>query len=139
MGAVTAKPATYADIEALPPNVVGEILFGRLVTHPWLAPKRAFASSSLGIELSGPFQKGRGDPGIWSIPDEPEVHVGGHVVVPVARMLEVFRLSGKDWIASETDFDDDTVAAAPFDAITFSLGELWDTPVAPDDNPSSTN
>ena len=34
MTLVKSKPATYADIEALPPNMVGEILFGSLVTHP---------------------------------------------------------------------------------------------------------
>lgn len=30
------RPTTYADIEALPPDVVGEILFGVLHTHPRL-------------------------------------------------------------------------------------------------------
>ncbi len=82
MGQVVEKPATYADIEALPPNVVGEILFGRLVTHPRPAPAHAYASSSLGGELVGPFQKGRGGPGGWYILDEPEIHLGDHIIVP---------------------------------------------------------
>ena len=74
--------ATYADIEALPPNVVGEILFGALVTHPRPAPRHAVASSSLGGPLIEAFQRGRDGPGGWIFMDEPEVHLGPHVVVP---------------------------------------------------------
>ena len=36
-----SKPATYADIEALPDNVVGEILFGVLHTQPRPAPRHS--------------------------------------------------------------------------------------------------
>ena len=76
------RDATYADIEALPPNVVGEILFGELVTHPRPSPRHAAASSSLSGELAAPFQKGRGGPGGWVFFSEPELHLGSHVVVP---------------------------------------------------------
>jgi Uma2 family endonuclease len=76
------RSATYADIEALPPNLVGEILFGVLHTHPRPAPKHARASSILGAELTGPFDRGRGGPGGWIILDEPELHLGPHVIVP---------------------------------------------------------
>lgn len=76
------RPATYADIEALPPNVVGQILFGVLHAHPRPAPRHARAASSLGVELGGPFDHGRGGPGGWIILDEPELHLGEHVVVP---------------------------------------------------------
>lgn len=76
------RPATYADIEALPSNVVGEILFGALHTHPRPAPRHARASSVLGIELGGPFDRGRNGPGGWIILDEPELHLGPHVIVP---------------------------------------------------------
>ena len=76
------RPATYADIEALPPNVVGEILHGVLHTHPRPAPRHARAASTLGVELGGPFDRGRGGPGVWIILDEPELHLGPHVVVP---------------------------------------------------------
>ena len=198
MAEVTDKLATYADIEALPANVVGEILYGRLVTHPRPSLVHVYASSALGIELGGPFQRGRGGPGGWYILDEPEIHFGDHVVVPdmagwkkermsrlpdtaafhivpdwvceflspstqrhdkgdkrdiyaefgvphlwyvdpIQRILEVFRLSGRDWIAGQTFFDDDPVQAPPFDAVTFSLGSLWDTPEAPDATPSPSN
>ncbi len=76
------RPATYADIEALPPHVVGEILFGVLHTHPRPAPPHAAASSAIGIELGNPFQRGRGGPGGWLFLDEPELHLGPHVIVP---------------------------------------------------------
>ena len=76
------RAATYADIEALPPNIVGEILFGELVTHPRPSPRHAAASYSLSGELAGPFQKGRGGPGGWVFFSEPELHLGPHVVVP---------------------------------------------------------
>ncbi|MFA5949290.1 MAG: Uma2 family endonuclease [Hyphomicrobium sp.] len=77
-----AQPATYADIEALPPNVVGEILFGELHARPRPAPRHAVAANVVGAEVSGPFQLGRGGPGGWIFMVEPELHLGPHVVVP---------------------------------------------------------
>lgn len=76
------RPATYADIEALPPNVVGQIILGVLHSHPRPAPRQVRASSRLGGELDGPFDQGRGGPGGWIILDEPELHLGPHVIVP---------------------------------------------------------
>ena len=66
----------------VPPHLVAEILSGRLVTHPRPAPRHAVAGSSLGDELVGPFQKGRGGPGGWWILDDPEVHLDADVLVP---------------------------------------------------------
>lgn len=77
-----SRPATYADIEALPPHVVGEILFGALHAHPRPSPRHSRASSILGYELTGPFDRGRGGPGGWIFLGEPELHLGEHVVVP---------------------------------------------------------
>lgn len=48
MGLPTFKPATYEDLSNLPENLVGEIINGRLVTHPRPAPKHAPAYSALG-------------------------------------------------------------------------------------------
>lgn len=75
-------PATYADIEALPPNMVGEILFGNLVTHPRPTPRHGAAASALGGVVGSPFQFGNGGPGGWIFIVEPEIHFGPHVVVP---------------------------------------------------------
>lgn len=82
MALTDQKTATYADIEALPANMVGQILFGALHAHPRPAPRHARAASRMGAELDGPFDRGRGGPGGWVILDEPELHLGEHVVVP---------------------------------------------------------
>lgn len=82
MAHLKPRPATYADIEALPPHVVGEVLFGVLHSHPRPAPRHAAASSAIGIELGNPFQRGRGGPGGWVFIDEPELRLGPHVIVP---------------------------------------------------------
>jgi Uma2 family endonuclease len=67
--------ATYADLEAVPPGKVAELIGGVLHVMPRPAPKHALASSALGGELTPPFQRGRGGPGGWWILDEPELHV----------------------------------------------------------------
>ena len=76
------KPATYADLEAVPPHLVAEILFGNLVTHPRPATRHGLAATSLSAELVGPFQRGRGGPGGWIFINEEELHFGPHIVVP---------------------------------------------------------
>lgn len=76
------KAATYADLQAVPSHRVAEIIEGVLETHPRPAPRHAVAASNVGVELSNPFQFGRGGPGGWIIIDEPEIHLGQHIVVP---------------------------------------------------------
>lgn len=81
VGAVRA-PATYRDIEALAPHLVGELVAGELFVSPRPAIPHAIAHSELGYELIGPFSRGRGGPGGWWIFDEPELHFGADVLVP---------------------------------------------------------
>lgn len=76
------RAATYADIEALQPHVVGEILFGVLHTHPRPAPRHARAAGGLHAELNSPFDRGHGGPGGWVILIEPEIRLGDFVIVP---------------------------------------------------------
>ena len=77
------KRATYADLEAVPPHLVAEIIDGALMTHPRPSLRHGGTSSALGIKLGGPFQFGTdGGPGGWIFVDEPELHLGQHVVVP---------------------------------------------------------
>jgi Uma2 family endonuclease len=76
------KPATYADLEAVPPHLVAEILFGNLVTHPRPVPPHIGASSVLGMATGNAYQLGIGGPGGWFFADEPELHLGPHVCVP---------------------------------------------------------
>jgi Uma2 family endonuclease len=83
MADIALKRATYADIEALPEGVVGEILYGALHTQPRPTAGHGLAGSNLGVEIGGPFGRARGGgPGGWVILDEPELHLGTHVVVP---------------------------------------------------------
>jgi Uma2 family endonuclease len=79
---VTERPATYEDLLAVPEHLVAEILFGRLVTHPRPAPRHATSANALAGVLTPPFQFGRDGPGGWIFMSEPELHLGGHVVVP---------------------------------------------------------
>jgi Uma2 family endonuclease len=76
------KPATYADLEAVPPHLVAEIVHGVLETHPRPSPRHSSAASLLGYQLIGPFEYGRGGPSGWHFLDEPELHLGRNVVVP---------------------------------------------------------
>ena len=77
-----SRPATYADLEALPPNMVGQILFGVLHAHPRPAPPHWVAAGELQYELTGPFRRGRDGPGGWIFAVEPELHLGPHVLAP---------------------------------------------------------
>lgn len=74
---LTAGPhrrATYADLEAVPEGKVAELVDGELFVFPRPGFPHARAASGLGIELGGPFDRGRGGPGGWIILDEPELH-----------------------------------------------------------------
>jgi Uma2 family endonuclease len=75
-------PQPTDDLLQVPENLVAGIIHGQLITHPRPAPRHAWASSSLGGELVSPRDKGRGGPGGWWILDEPELHLGPHVLVP---------------------------------------------------------
>ena len=74
--------ATYDDLLRVPDHMVAEILGGELYASPRPAIPHARASSALGVEVGGPFGRGRGGPGGWWILDEPELHFGEDVVVP---------------------------------------------------------
>ena len=82
MSAPARKPPTYDDLLALPAHVVGEIIGGELFVLPRPRARHAAASSTLGEELGPPFRRGRGGPGGWILLDEPELHLGGDVIVP---------------------------------------------------------
>ncbi|NOK10032.1 Uma2 family endonuclease [Corallococcus exercitus] len=105
---MTRKPANYADLEALPPNKVGELVNGELYASPRPASPHALAATHLGGELYGPFDRGRGGPGGWIILSEPELHLGKDVLVPdlagwrrerVPRMPNVVGIkTAPDWL-----------------------------------------
>ncbi|MCF6205197.1 MAG: Uma2 family endonuclease, partial [Methylococcaceae bacterium] len=72
----------YEDILALPDNMVGEIINGRLEVQPRPSPKHALTSSALGVEIGTLFHGGVGGTDGWWILDEPELHLDGHILVP---------------------------------------------------------
>jgi Uma2 family endonuclease len=74
--------ATYEDLRALPDNLVAEIFDGELYATPRPAAPHAHAHYVLGVELGGPFHRGRNGPGGWLILSEPELHFGANVLVP---------------------------------------------------------
>lgn len=82
MGDSAKRRATYDDLLAVPEHMVAEIINGVLRTQPRPASRHARASSSLGGELYGPFDRGKGGPGGWILLDEPELHLHGDILVP---------------------------------------------------------
>ena len=76
------RQATYADIEALPPNMVGEIIYGVLNAQPRPVYQHSILAWELAGEMRDPFSRGRGGPGGWIFGVEAELHLGPHVVVP---------------------------------------------------------
>jgi Uma2 family endonuclease len=180
------RPTLYKQLEALPEGLTGEILDGQLYAHPRPSGRHALAASSLGADLAGPFQFGRGGPGGWWIIDEPELHfvhdaevdvpdlagwrrermprlpddhrftvvpdwvceilskstasVDREVKMPIyARFgvayawlvdpgtytLEAYVLDGGTWREIGRYAGAEPVSVAPFDAVTFNLGDLW--------------
>ncbi|MCK6533769.1 MAG: Uma2 family endonuclease [Polyangiaceae bacterium] len=100
--------ATYADLLAVPPGKVAQLIGGVLHTHPRPAARHTNAASVLGEELGPPFRRGRGGPGGWVILDGPELHLGADILVPDlsgwrrARMPEIpdaaFFTLPPDWV-----------------------------------------
>ena len=79
---VAKRPATYQDVLDAPPNMVAEVIRGALHLQPRPAMLHARAGSMLGVEIGGPFDRGRGGPGGWWIVYEPELHLGDEIIVP---------------------------------------------------------
>jgi Uma2 family endonuclease len=76
------RKATYADLEAVPPHQVAELVEGELYVSPRPAIPHAVATAELFSELTGPFGRGRGGPGGWRLLFEPELHLNEDVLVP---------------------------------------------------------
>lgn len=131
------KPATYEDLRALAPNLVGEIIDGELFASPRPASPHAYTASALGTELHGAFHRGRGGPGGWWIVFEPEIHFGPDTVVPdIAgwrreRMPEypntAFFTLAPDWLAeisSPSTAGHDRVRKLPL-YLRQGVGHVW--------------
>ncbi len=130
--------ATYDDILALPEHVTGELVDGELYTQPRPAAPHARVASGLGMDLGGPFDRGRGGPGGWVILHEAELHLGDDVLVPdlagwrserlsKAELGAAFFTTPPDWVcevASKSTATRDRKVKAPryaMDGVSF----LW--------------
>jgi Uma2 family endonuclease len=82
MTEIATRPATYEDLLKVPDHLVAEIIDGELYTSPRPASPHARASSILGGILVTSYDLGSAGPGGWWIIDEPELHLGPHVLVP---------------------------------------------------------
>jgi Uma2 family endonuclease len=137
MIAPAKRNATYDDLLAVPPHLTAEIIFGSLYTHPKPAAPHANTQFSLGGELSGPFQKGRGGPGGWWFMTEAELHLGPHVVAPDVsawrkeRMLHLpstaYVTLPPDWVCEIISPSTESIDRGPKRRIsaTYSVGHLW--------------
>ncbi|MEW5823856.1 MAG: Uma2 family endonuclease [Pseudomonadota bacterium] len=82
MSHAAVRFARYEDLFDLPEHLVGEIIAGVLHTQPRPAPKHARAASKTGATLDARFDRHDDGPGGWWILDEPELHLGGDILVP---------------------------------------------------------
>lgn len=133
-----APKASYADIEALPEHVTGELIDG--VLHTQARPAGPHLSVGLGLAawLDSSFGSGPGAPGVWIFFMEPELHLGDDVLVPDIAGWKVERLSlenrvrasfdvAPDWvceIASPSTSMHDRRVKAPAYA-RHGIGHLW--------------
>jgi Uma2 family endonuclease len=69
------RQALYDAYCAVPEHQRAEIIDGTLYVLPRSAPRHANATTALGSELHGAFQRGRGGPGGWWILFEPELQL----------------------------------------------------------------
>lgn len=69
------RQALYDAYRAVPDHQRAEIINGTLYVSPRPAPKHANATTVLGGEINGAFQRGRGGPGGWWILFEPELQL----------------------------------------------------------------
>lgn len=70
-----SRDELYEAYLRVPMHQHAEIVHGTLYVMSRPSPKHANAGSMLGVELGGPFQRGRGGPGGWWILDEPELQL----------------------------------------------------------------
>jgi Uma2 family endonuclease len=82
MTARVRERATYEQVLRLPENMVGEIVDGELYAWPRPRARHGHSALRIGGRLEAAFDSGEGGPGGWVILPEPELHLGGDVLVP---------------------------------------------------------
>ena len=69
-------PSIEAAFQAVPPELLAQILDGELHVSPHAGRTHTRAASCLGMLLGGPFCLGVSGPGGWAILHAPEIHLG---------------------------------------------------------------
>jgi Uma2 family endonuclease len=69
------KPATLAELDALPPGIIGEIIEGVLYTMTKPRAPHQRTSLKIGGSIGDPFDDGRGGPGGWWVITEPGIEL----------------------------------------------------------------
>ncbi|HAO21982.1 MAG: hypothetical protein BWK80_13625 [Desulfobacteraceae bacterium IS3] len=82
MLATALKKACYEDLYSIPDNMIGQIIDGELFAMPRPSFRHSEVASGITAEIKAPFQRGRGGPGGWIILYEPEICLGGDILVP---------------------------------------------------------
>ena len=92
------RRATYADLEAVPPEFTAEIVAGELVVSSrGLPPLHAMALAQLGSLLSVATGR-KGKRGDWIFLNRPEIHAAGDVLVPSLAAWERDRfVDSENW------------------------------------------
>jgi Uma2 family endonuclease len=103
------KGASFADLLALPDDVVGELISGELITSPRPRPRHARVIAGLMAILGPPFQFGDGGHGGWILLPEPEIHLGQDAVVPDVAGWRKARWSTSSADAAFIDFAPDWI------------------------------
>ena len=83
------------------------------LTPDWTCEVLSASTRKLDLLRKRPIYAREGIPHLWFID-------------PADRILEAFELHEGQWLLIASVQDDEPVSIRPFDAITFSLGELWD-------------
>jgi len=75
-------PATLLDLDALPEDVMGEIIDGELHVFPRPDDPHAAVAFNLGLTLGNPFYRAIGGPGGWVLRAEPRILFGEQTLSP---------------------------------------------------------
>ena len=83
-----------------------------VIAPDWVCETVADSTRDFDLNSKRPVYARAGIPHLW-------------LVDPTDRTLEAFELHEGQWLLIASVKDDDPVSIRPFDAITFSLGDLW--------------
>ena len=78
----------------------------------WVCEVLSTSTRSLDLQGKRPIYAHEGVAHLW-------------LVDPTDRTLEAFELRDGQWVLIGSAKDDEPVSICPFDAVTFSLGDLW--------------